>query len=249
MADDKPHLHVTFYMDAQEDPAATRKEGRPMFKDVEMVKILIAGDPKSSLIAPAHSSGQRDPMTGEPLTYAQRFPEHYRYFKDGQDQMRADGTPLAEVPWLTAARREELKAVNVRTVEALAGLDGTMLQRLGMGARDLKTKAQAWLDAAAGSAVESRLAGENAELRERMEAMQAQINQLLNATIAPTQEPPQAEVEAPSNSPFEAWADEDIKNWIKDATGNRPQGNPSHKTLVARADEVNAEIAARNKAA
>jgi hypothetical protein len=248
MADDKPHLHVTFYMEAQPDPKATREQGRPIFHDVEMVKILIVGDPKTSLVAPAHSSGQRDPNTGEPMTYAERFPEHYRYFKDGQDQMRADGTPLSEVPWLNASRREELKAVNVRTVEGLAGLDGTMLQRLGMGARELKNKAQAWIDAAAGNAVEARLAGELASRDEQIERMQAQINQMLagGATVTATAEPD--EPDTPSNSPFETWADEDIKNWIKDNSGSRPAGNPSHKTLVAKADAVNAELAARKAA-
>lgn len=244
MADEKPHLHVTFYMEPVEDPNETRKQGRPIFKDEEFVKVLIAGDPKNSLIAPANY--------GNP-SYAQRFPEHYRYFKAGLEQAGAAGTPLTEVPWLTAARRAELKALNIHTVEALAGLDGSLLTRIGMGARELKNQAQAWLDMAAGTAVETRLAGENAVLREQMERMQEQINQMLaGGTVAPAQVVApvvEAEHEAPGNSPFEAWADEDIKNWIKDNSGARPAGNPSHRTLVSRADDLNAEMAEKNKKA
>lgn len=244
MADDKPHLHVTFYIEPQEDPNETRKQGRPIFKETEMVKILIAGDPKNTFVSPANY--------GNP-SYAERFPEHYRYFKAGLEQSTAAGTPLSEVPWLTASKREELKAVNVRTVEALASLDGTLLQRLGMGAREMKNKAQNWLDMASGTATETRLAGELAVRDEQIERMQAQINELLNrGTVAPAAtvpEPPQPDLEASSNSPFESWQDEDIKNWIKDATGSRPPGNPSHKTLVARADDVNAEMAEKNRKA
>ena len=42
---------------------------------------------------------------------------------------------------------------------------------------------------------------------------------------------------------------DDIKNWIQEATGSRPKGNPSHATLVAQADAVNADIKAKREAA
>lgn len=251
MADEKPHLHVEFYSEPQEDPAESRKAGRPIFKDVEMVKIQIAGDPKNNLIAPAHSASHRDRETGLPLTYAMRFPDHYRFFKDNLDQQAAGGTPISEAPWLAASKREELKALKVYTLEALAQLDGTLLQRLGMGARELKNKAQAWLDAAAGNAAEGRLASLLAARDDEIEALKRQMADFIASQSgkapAVTQEPVSEEPD-PTASPFNAWADEDIKNWIKDATGSRPAGNPSHKTLVARADEINAEIAEKKAA-
>ena len=108
---DSPHLHVEFYTTAVENPAKTRAEGRPIFEDIEMVKIQIALDPKNTLIAPAHSSPSRNPDTGLPMTYAEKFPEHYRYFKDNQDQQRADGTPLSEATFLTESKRAELRSL------------------------------------------------------------------------------------------------------------------------------------------
>jgi hypothetical protein len=248
---DTPHLHIEFFVEAEENPALTREAGRPIFEDREFIRIRIVGDPKSSLIAPAHSSPSRDPQTGMAVTYAEKYPEHYRYFKANLDQQAAAGTPLTEVPWLTAAKRAELKALNILTVEGLAGLDGTMLGRIGMGARELKNKAEAWLNSAAGSANDSRLAAELAARDEQIEALQRQMAELVAGGAKPAavvDEEPETEQELPSNSPFEQWQDEDIKNWIKEATGARPMGNPSHKTLVTRADEINAELAAKKAA-
>ncbi len=244
---DTPHLHVEFYMDTKENPAKSRQEGRPIFEEVEMVKIQIVGDPKNSLIAPAQSASRRHPETGEAWTYAEQYPEHYRYFRDHLDQSAADGTPLSEAPWLSAAQRAELKALKITTIEGLAGLDGTPLSRIGMGGRELKNKAQAWLDAAAGNAPVARMVEELASRDAIIAQLQADMAALMAGTVAPVKSEPEPDA---GDSPFEAWDDEDIKNWIKDQTGNRPLGNPAHKTLVARADEINDELrAAQAKAA
>lgn len=247
-----PHLHVEFYMQATEDPNQTRLQNRPIFIDQEFVKIQVAGDPKNTIIAPAHYQSRRNPETGLGMSYAEQFPEHYRFFKDNADQQQGAGTPLTEVPWVTAARRAELKHFKVYTVEGLASLDGSLLDRLGMGGRELKNKAQAWLDAAAGGVGSSVLAAE-LEARDLLIASLRADLEALKGNPAPAVPAPAPAVQADDdglgdNSPFWAWEDEDIKNWIKDNAGSRPVGNPSHKTLVSRADEINAELAARRAA-
>jgi len=242
----KPNVHVEFYTDAVENPGETRKQGRPIFVDREFVRIKLVGDNKNTLIAPAHSACGRDRHTNMPITYAERFPEHYRYFKDGGG-VRLDGTPLTEVPWITAARREELKHFNILTVEGLAQLDGANLARIGMGGRELKNRAQAWLDAAAGSADNGRMAAELAAQADTIADLQRQLRQLTEqgasglggpgaTVVTPQPSSPPVTVE---DSPFEAWEDADIKNWLRDNGGSVPPGNPGHKKLVAAADERN----------
>ena len=113
-----------------------------------------------------------------------------------------------------------------------------------MGGRDLKNQAMAWLDRAAGAAADARLSSELAARDEQIRQMQAQIEAMVAGNAAP------AAVKADNSvSPFDAWQDEDLKVWITDATGSRPLGNPSHKTLVSRCDEINAELEAKRKAA
>ena len=238
---DAPHLHVEFYMDTKENLARSREQGRPIFEDVEMVKIQIVGDPKNTLISPAHYASKRHPETGEPWTYAEQYPEHYRFFKDNADQQSAAGTPLTEVTWLTAAQRAELKAFKIFTVDGLAQLDGTALQRLGMGGRALKDKAVAWLDQAAGHAAESRLA-------EELAARDAQIASLMEQMALLTSSKSHAEP-VDDGVHTDVWSDYDdeaIKAWIGDNAGRRPSGNPRRETLIAQANEI---LAAKKAAA
>jgi hypothetical protein len=231
---DAPHLHVEFYMDTKENPARSRAEGRPIFEDIEMVKIQMVGDPKNTFIAPAHEMTKRHPETGEGWPLSEQFPEHYRYFKDNADQQSAAGTPLTEVPWLTAAQRAELKALKIFTVDGLATLDGTALGRLGMGGRALKDKAVAWLDQAAGHASESRLAEELAARDAQIASLMDQMA-LLAAGKAPATEP---EPETTEEGIWATYADDDIKTFIAERAGRKPAGNPSRKTLIAQANEI-----------
>lgn len=237
-AGDTRHVHVEFFIDAVKDDKATREQGRPIFKDVEMARLKFVGDNKKELVAPAHQKFMRMPGTQEWVTYAERYPRHYEAFKTGQ-ALLGSGTPLAELPFLTEAKRSELKALNVHTAEALSSLDGSLLQKLGMYGRELKNQAQAYLDKAKETALETRLAGENAALKERIDALEAMIR---GQGQAPAQDMPTVAEEAASS--FADWTDENLKAFIKEQTSQAPRGNPSHATLVRMAEEASQKAAA-----
>tara|TARA_R110000823_G_scaffold10557_5_gene36783 strand:+ start:179 stop:910 length:732 start_codon:yes stop_codon:yes gene_type:complete len=243
MSEQASSLHVEFFSEPVENPAKTRLEGRPIFEEQEFVKIKFPGDNKRIHVAPANEGFRRDPATNGWVTYAEEYPRHYELFKSGQAQTVA-GTPLSELTFLTESKRAELRALNIQTAEQLAGLDGSFLARLGMGGRALKDQATAYLAHATETALEARLAGENAALREQMEALQKQMADIMQGKAAASV----ATVE-PSGSPFSTWEDEDIKVFINDRQGSRPKGNPSHETLVRMADDIIAKEAADAEAA
>lgn len=233
---ERPHLHVEFFMDAQLSKRESTEKGRPIYKEVEKVRIKFAGDKQNVLVAPAHSTGQvRDAVTNRRLTYAEQFPDHYKAFQ-AKIEFHGTGTPIAELPFISVAKRRELEAANVFTAEALAGLDGSNLQKLGMGARELKNQAVAWLEKASGGAEISKLAGENEALRSQMEALQAQVAALMSGGKA---DEPAADV---SSSPFYDWDDETIRLWIEEQGGEKPHHKLSHDNLVRKADELNDKI-------
>lgn len=169
---DTRHLHITFSLEPVENPNKSRAQGRPIFEDREMVEIKFVGDPKKVLVAPAHEKFTRDQGSGHWLTYAQAFHRHYEVFKTGE-AAKGEGTPIDELPFLTAARRAELRALHIHTAEALSGLEGAPLANLGPFGRELKDKAAAYITRAKNSAADNGLIEENANLRRRLEALEA----------------------------------------------------------------------------
>lgn len=228
--------------------ARSREAGRPIFDDMEVVEIRFGGDRNKISVFPAHAeTGLTDGSDGytTKLTYAQRFPEQYRAFKQQAAQI-VSGTPVEELPFLTQAKRSELKALNIHTAETLAALDGTPLKTLGIGGRDLKDQAVAYLQSASGSAETDKLRREN-------EALRAQLQALYKA---PTEGETQAEGEEPAATDeeiaepkadepaeddgdhYDALTSDELKDKIEDLTGSRPRGNPSKKTLIATLKEA-----------
>lgn len=228
-----PKVTVQFFVpdppyDIDQDHARSRELGRPVFRDVEYVKIIIPGDDLNKPIQRAHDKVLRNPHGGEMLSYAQCFHEEYAMFKAGRED-QVVGTPLSELTSLTAAKRHELKRIGILTVEQLAGLDATQLRKIGMDGNELKALARAYMDRAKDAAVDARFAAENAALRNQMEALQAQIDAMA-AKPAPAAANDATEKAEPGI--FDDFDDGALKTFIKDRTGEAPRGRVSRETLI-----------------
>jgi len=188
-----------------------------------VVEVRFAGDRNKISVFPATAiCGEVQDENGDTrkISYAERWSAQYQRFKAKAQQI-AEGTPIDELPFLTQAKRAELKALSIYTAEALAALDGQPLKNLGQGGRDLKNQAQAYLDNATGSANVTKMAAELEELRRTVAELRAE-------KITPNFD----------DSQFAPWTSDQIKDWIEEKIGERPKGNPSHATLVKRADEI-----------
>lgn len=164
-ADNK--LFVQFYMKAVHNKFKSNQEGRPIFDEVEYIKIMIPGDRNANIDTP---------VTEE---YRMRFAERYKKFKDRGSQAQS-GTPLEVWPQLTVGRVAELKALNIFTVEQLAATDDTHGHKI-MGFNDLRTRAQAFLSTAEGDAQNSKLAAELEKRDIEIASLKEQMNQILKA--------------------------------------------------------------------
>lgn len=216
-----------FFIHTTENKAKSKAAGRPIFEDMECVEVRFAGNRQTVSVFPALAvCGEKQDEDGDsrPMTYAERWPDQYKRFKAKQQQV-AEGTPIDELPFIPQAKRFELKALSIYTAESLAALDGQELKNLGQGGRDLKNQAQVYLDNAKGSADVTGMASKIADL-ERLVAE-------LRADKSTTE----------GTSQFEPWTDTQIKDWIEEKISERPKGNPSHATLVKRADEIAASLA------
>lgn len=162
-------LFVVFFNGAVVNDAKSLEAGRPIHDDVEMVKIIIPGQ-RDSVVAYATPD------------YQYRFPKQWAQFKNNKEQV-GSGTPLSELTWMTAAQVADLKAMNVHTVEQLAGISDAQAHSF-MGFHGLKQRAETYLEAARGNAPLVKMQAALEDRDEQIAALQAQINQIMAAQQA-----------------------------------------------------------------
>lgn len=210
-----------FYKESRENKARSAEEGRYACDEVEMVEIVHPGDNKTAFV---------DYVKPE---YIERFRDQYEAFKRGEVRA-ASGTPLEHWPILNTARVAELKAIGILSVDELAAVSDHTLTKMGMGARDLREQARAFISAAKGGAGVAHLVSENAQMKEQLALMQSQIAAMMAANAKP---------EESAGKAIEDCTDQELKAFIKKATGEPVRGNPSRETLVERATELSSEPA------
>lgn len=155
--------------------------GREIFEDREYVRIIIPGDSKTVVEREVRDEDRR------------RFSRQYEAFK-ATGVTPTEGTPLAQWPSMSPARIRELNAMNIFTVEHVAGLSDAIQQKVGIGARELVVKAQAFLKSAASSSIDQQMATELMQakvdvqrltkmttlLATRLEAAEARLKEIPN---------------------------------------------------------------------
>lgn len=172
-------LLVKFEKVPMEDKVESAKEGRPIFKDIVMIDIRIPG--------------QRDSIVRRKATYAdeQRFPEHLRLFKlrvDGAEAEAEKGTPLSTYPAIPRRLVEEMAFFNVTTVEHLANISDTHIDKFP-GGQNMKRAAQEWLARAENDGSVNELKAELASKDARLVKLEAQIEKLLAREEEQDEEP------------------------------------------------------------
>jgi len=79
--------------------------------------------------------------------FKKRYPDKWEAFEAGQEQPKV-GLPLEKWPGCSRAECENLKRVNLFTMEDVAGAPSNAIEAYGMGGVELKKKANAYLAAA-----------------------------------------------------------------------------------------------------
>jgi hypothetical protein len=133
-------LLVKFFMHPQLNNARTKEEGRPIYEEKPYIQIMQPGNKDSIIIRPATRMDK------------ERFAEHFRKFEAREDQDAIEGTLISEWPGVTRAQAEELKYLNVVTVEQLASISDSNAQNI-MGIQLLKQKAERYLEASKEEAI------------------------------------------------------------------------------------------------
>lgn len=207
--------------------------GHAVMETREVVEVRFAGSKNYSPVFPTDAFWKRE--GNKVTTYAERWPEQYLAFKEGNPQ-EAMGTPLEMLRphGVTPEQLSMCRALKIYSIEALHHLEGQAVKSLGMNSNALKK--------AAASFMAARFSGETA--MNEIEALKAEIAALKAAgasTSPPVVEPTPAEIDAAvqaADNAYAALTDDEIKTRIADLTGTRPKGNPSRDTLVRLVTEL-----------
>jgi hypothetical protein len=232
MQDPDAAIVALFLNSAVKNEAKSAAAGRPIFDDMEVCQLRYPGS-KNMGVYPATSFSHWavDPHTGEQVkvTYAERFARQYRQFKEHSAQTKA-GTPLTEVSFLTEARRAELRALNIYTVEALAAIDGLELKNLGFNGRELKNHAIEYIEGAKVKAPTTQMMAELEALRAR--------NMLLeedNVRLKEYLPPPDKNA---ADDDFEGMSLQQLRDYITTHSGHPPEGAVNRRTLIRMARDL-----------
>lgn len=219
-ANERDTARPRFYRDAVQNMAKSQAEGRPMFDEKEMVEVKIPGDKQFSWVGEVEEK------------HRTRWPDQYAAFKRGEARA-ASGTPLEQWPnpLMTAGKVAELKASNILSVEELAGIPDSTLTKMGMGARDLRDQARSYIETAKDSAANNAMAAENADLRRRLEALEAMMS---------GKQPS----EQPKEKTLEDCTDDELRAFIERETGAKPHHRTGRDKLLEQAAELAQKAAA-----
>lgn len=142
------------------------QQGRPIFKDEEVIEIMVPGS-RNTITNLADDN------------YKRRFAKQYAHFK-AKGELKESGTPLSALVWLSPAQIMELNALNCYTVEQLAGMPDQLSQKF-MGHHSMKQRAQKFLDLAKEAAPLLKLQAELEVRDDTIANMQKQLDILVAA--------------------------------------------------------------------
>lgn len=189
---------VNFEERSVEDRAATAQVGSKQMKAVDYVLL--------------NQPGSKDTVEREALPWLEslhqnrnfdsgwvsRVKEHYKLWKQGHE-ITPNGTHIRMWAAIDKAQADTLIGAGLLTVEDLASANEEALRRVGIGARDLKNKAVAWMEAASKT---GKTAEELTLLRATVETQEKQIAELRDKIRLLARAQAQAKTEEPVTDDF-----------------------------------------------
>ncbi len=173
--EDDAALIVEFFVDKKLMGAKSEAAGKPVYEDREYVKIMIKGQDKQIVVQEVQK------------THKERFPIAYLRFTQNKP-LPVVGTPIEMMPGVGPSLAHQLKGMNLRTIEDVANItDESVMQSIGMGARDLVKRARAWLEQTSEKSLtlQAQLVEKDAE-NERLRQQIAQFDERLAAVERPS---------------------------------------------------------------
>lgn len=184
----------------------------------EVVQIRFPADTRYSPVYPVTAMWTR--IGNDVITYGERFAEAYRAFVNGDDQI-ASGTPLEMLnPYgMTPDLISYCRTMKIYSVEALHNLEGQNLKNLGMRGNRLKEMARDYMASLT----------QGVSAMSEIEELRAEIARLKGSNVVPEQE--FDGVDAADIDDFAIMTDDELRAFLEDKTGLKPDGRWNRERL------------------
>lgn len=209
-----------------ENVHASEKAGYAVMEAKEVVEVRFAGSRNYSPVFPSDAQWRRE--GNRSITYAERWADQYRDFKEGNPQ-EAMGTPLEMLRphGITPELISLCRAMKIYSIEALHALEGQGLKSLGMNANRLEDAAREFMSERLTS---SAAMSEIEKLRERIAELEASGSKVEVPAVEATPAEQDAALDV-ADKAFTDMSDDEIKTEIAELAGSRPRGTPTRETL------------------
>lgn len=176
---------IEFYIDSEEDREATLKAaGQVVMRDVHMVSMRQRGSQDTAVkrVSEWLVEMRLYSSTGrQPADWAEKYEAGYERWKKDMDGVDLNGYDLRKWPGVTKAQLHNLRQVGIVTVEDVAAMTQTVIERVGLGGQSLRGRAIAWLQASKGAINPeevSQLRDENKAKGERIAELERNIAEI-----------------------------------------------------------------------
>ena len=161
-------LLVQFHTKAILNPVKSTEAKRPIYDQKDYIKIYTPGSQLSVIDAPVTDGN-----------YMQRFGKRYEEWKKSRENLQS-GTPLEMFPQMlgNVALVAELRSMHIHTVEQLADLPDSAVQKI-MGGIELRRRAGEYLATSKAGAADA----EKEQMKADLEALKAQLAALTKPPV------------------------------------------------------------------
>lgn len=181
-------LYVQFYEREFVIPFESEREGRPIMKMMDWVKIQVPGNNLLTIDTLADASHKR------------RFPQQWAIYQQNKANDQVQGTLLTAWPAINAAQAMEMRHFKFYTVEQIADSSDHNLVHVaaiaGTQPAALKDKAIKFLNQSKQSAAQEQVNFELQKRDDQIKALTDQVNLLMSKLEAPKRGRPAKETEA-----------------------------------------------------
>lgn len=172
---------LRIWRDTAQNNFLSEKHGRAIFDEAIYAEVISPGSRDSTPVFECVRFFAPEMEHPQPL-YGTKYNEYKEFIvdfekNDGVDASMA-GTPLSEWKEMNRTMVASLKAQSIFTVDALAALPDSRLSVVGPDGRTWRTKAQAYIESATGSAYATAVAADLERTKIELADSQAQVKDL-----------------------------------------------------------------------